>query len=69
MNGGIRANLLKIAQESGTILKPEDEEFMNKILSLPKNVWISIDADGEPITQKQSDAELMTELCKYKPIK
>ena len=68
MNGGIRANILKYAQEKGTELSKEDEEFMNKRLALPKNVWISLDANGEPITQKQADKELMQELNQYKPI-
>jgi len=49
MNGGIRANILKIAKDSGTILKPEDEAYMNKILDLPKNVWIDLDEKGNPI--------------------
>ncbi|AGO47650.1 hypothetical protein Phi4:1_gp113 [Cellulophaga phage phi4:1] len=69
MNGGIIANILKYIQDKGGILKKEDEEFMNKMLDLPKNEWISLDANGEPITQKQANEEFMSELTKYRHIK
>lgn len=49
MNGGIRANLLKIAKKDGVVLSAEDEEYLNKIMSLPKNIWIDLDDNGNPI--------------------
>lgn len=67
MNGGMRANILKIAQDSGTVLSEEDEKFMNKRLSLPKGVWIPLDDNGEPITQEEANKNLLNEFNKYKP--
>lgn len=68
MNGGIRANILKIVKDNGGDLLKEDEEYMNKILALPKNEWISLDDDGNPISKKEADEELKTHLNKFKPI-
>jgi len=69
MNGGIRANILKIAKESGAILKPEDEDYLNKIMSLPKNTWIDLDDNGNPISKEQADTNFKEHISKFKPIK
>lgn len=68
MNGGIRANILKIAKDSGTILSPEDEAYMNKMLDLPKGVWIDLDDNGNPISKEQADENFKEHLSKFKPI-
>lgn len=69
MNGGIRANILKIAQESGTKLNQEDEAYMNKMLSLPKGVWIPLDEHGDPISQDEADKKWNDHISQFKPIK
>lgn len=69
MNGVIKANILKIAKDSGTILNIEDEAYMNKMIDLPKGVWIDLDDNGNPISKEQADENFNEHLSKFKPIK
>lgn len=69
MNGGIRANILKIIKDSGGTLKQEDEDYLNKIMALPKNTWIDLDDNGNPISKEQAETNFKEHLSKFKPIR
>lgn len=50
-------------------ISDEDEAYMNKIMDLPKGVWIDLDEKGNPISKEEADANFKKHLSKFKPIK
>lgn len=54
-NGGLEAGLLRLAKEEGATLTPDQEARLALLDSLPRNQWIDLDRDGNPITSEEAD--------------
>lgn len=68
MNGGIEGGLLRIIKDDGDTLTPEQEKRLKLLESLPKNEWIDLDDNGNPVSKKEAQEKLKEELSHFKII-
>jgi hypothetical protein len=68
MNGGIEGAILRIVKDDYNTLTPEQEERLELLESLPKNVWVDLDDSGNPISKEQAENNMKEELSHFKII-
>lgn len=68
-NGGVRGAILRLAKDKGAKLTDEQEKQLEVLESLPKNQWIDLDDNGNPITKEEAQKNLEEHLSQFKPIK
>lgn len=69
MNGGLEGAILRILKNDGDELTKEQQERLDLLESLPKNTWIDLDDNGNPISKEQANKNFEEHLSKFKPIK
>lgn len=69
MNGGIQGAILRILKNDGEELTKEQQERLDLLESLPKNTWIDLDNNGNPISKEEAEQNFREHLSKFKPIK
>ena len=65
-NGGIELGFLELAKESGIKLSEDEEERLKLLNSLPKNEWIDLDKNGNPIGNEIAENQQKEKLKKFK---
>lgn len=68
-NGGVRGAILRLAKDKGAKLTDEQEKQLEVLESLPKNQWIDLDDNGNPITKEEAQKNWEEHLSQFKPIK
>ena len=68
MNGGIEGGLLRILKDDGNKLTPEQEQRLELLESLPKNEWIDLDENRNPISKEQAKNNIKEKLSHFKII-
>jgi len=52
LNGGIWAGIIQTAIEEGETVSELDIQRLRTLQNLPKNVWVEIDKNGNPLLEK-----------------
>lgn len=66
-NGGLELGLFKIVGDDA--LSEKDKQRKKLLESLPKNTWVRLDDQGNPISEKEALAEDLAELSRFGIIK
>ena len=68
MNGGIEGGILRIVKDDYNTLTPEQEQRLELLESLPKNEWIDLDENRNPISKEEAENIMEEKLSHFKII-
>ena len=69
MNGGLEGAILRILKNAGDELTKAQLARLDLLESLPKNTWIDLDDNRNPISKEQANKNFEEHLSKFKIIK